>query len=47
MSFAFYRELAEIAERGKFDLLFHSDGVGINDTYDAVLRHSITIRRSR
>jgi N-acetyl-S-(2-succino)cysteine monooxygenase len=44
MSFAFYRELAEIAERGKFDLLFHSDGVGINDTYDAVLRHSITIR---
>jgi FMN-dependent oxidoreductase (nitrilotriacetate monooxygenase family) len=44
MSFAFYRDLAEIAERGKFDLLFHSDGVGINDTYDAVLRHSITIR---
>ena len=44
MSFAFYRELAEIAERGKFDLLFHSDGVGINDTYDDVLRHSITIR---
>ena len=44
MSFAFYRELAEIAERGKFDLLFHSDGLGINDTYDAVLRHSITIR---
>ena len=44
MSFAFYRNLAEIAERGMFDLLFHSDGVGINDTYDAVLRHSITIR---
>ena len=44
MSFDFYRTLAEIAERGKFDLLFHSDGVGINDTYDAVLRHSITIR---
>ena len=44
MSFAFYRDLAGIAERGKFDLLFHSDGVGINDTYDAVLRHSITIR---
>lgn len=44
MSFVFYRELAAIAERGKFDLLFHSDGVGINDSYDAVLRHSITIR---
>ncbi|WP_284947134.1 LLM class flavin-dependent oxidoreductase [Acidisoma cladoniae] len=44
MDFAFYRELAEIAERGKFDLLFHSDGLGINDTYDAVLRHSVTIR---
>lgn len=44
LSFAFYREMAEIAERGKFDLLFHSDGVGINDTYDAVLRHSITLR---
>jgi len=44
MSFAFYRDLAAIAERGKFDLLFHSDGVGINDSYDAVLRHSITIR---
>ncbi|MBW4022750.1 MAG: LLM class flavin-dependent oxidoreductase [Proteobacteria bacterium] len=44
MSFAFYRDLAEIAERGKFDLLFHSDGLGINDTYPEVLRHSITIR---
>jgi FMN-dependent oxidoreductase (nitrilotriacetate monooxygenase family) len=44
MSFAFYRDVAAIAERGKFDLLFHSDGLGINDTYDAVLRHSITIR---
>lgn len=44
MAFSFYRELAEIAERGKFDLLFHSDGLGINDGYDAVLRHSITIR---
>jgi N-acetyl-S-(2-succino)cysteine monooxygenase len=44
MSFAFYRELAEIAERGKFDLLFHSDGLGINDTYQAVLRHSVTLR---
>jgi FMN-dependent oxidoreductase (nitrilotriacetate monooxygenase family) len=44
MSFDFYRDLAQIAEAGKFDFLFHSDGVGINDTYDAVLRHSITIR---
>ncbi|HEX3983639.1 MAG TPA: NtaA/DmoA family FMN-dependent monooxygenase, partial [Acidisoma sp.] len=44
LSFGFYRELAQIAEAGKFDFLFHSDGVGINDTYDAVLRHSITVR---
>jgi FMN-dependent oxidoreductase (nitrilotriacetate monooxygenase family) len=44
VDFGFYRELAEIAERGKFDLLFHSDGVGINDTYDAVPRHSIVVR---
>ncbi|GAB0118477.1 putative monooxygenase YxeK [Acidisoma sp. 7E03] len=44
MAFSFYRDLAAIAERGKFDLLFHSDGLGINDSYDAVLRHSITIR---
>jgi FMN-dependent oxidoreductase (nitrilotriacetate monooxygenase family) len=44
MSFGFYRNLAEIAERGKFDLLFHSDGLGINDTYETVTRHSITIR---
>lgn len=44
MDFDFYRDLAQIAERGKFDLLFHSDGVGINDTYDAVLRHTVTVR---
>ena len=44
MAFDFYRNLAETAERGKFDLVFHSDGLGINDTYDAVLRHTVTIR---
>ncbi len=40
----FYAELAQIAERGKFDFVFHSDGVGINDTYPAIIAHTVTIR---
>ncbi|MCB8883903.1 LLM class flavin-dependent oxidoreductase [Acidisoma cellulosilytica] len=44
MEFEFYRNLAETAERGKFDLIFHSDGLGINDSYDTVLRHTVAIR---
>ena len=40
----FYRRLAQTAERGLFDLLFHSDGVGLNDTYPSILAHTVTIR---
>ncbi|HWK44734.1 MAG TPA: LLM class flavin-dependent oxidoreductase [Stellaceae bacterium] len=44
LTFPFYRKLAETAERGKFDLVFHSDGVGINDRYDDIVRRTVTIR---
>ncbi len=40
----FYKTLAQTAERGKFDFVFHSDGVGINDTYKAIIAHTVTIR---
>ena len=40
----FYAHLAQTAERGCFDFVFHSDGVGINDTYPAVIGHTVTIR---
>ena len=40
----FYTHLAQTAERGCFDFVFHSDGVGINDTYKEVVRHTVTIR---
>src|SRR5260370_25592303 len=44
LTFPFYRKLAETAERGKFDLVFHSDGVGINDRYEDIVRRTVTIR---
>jgi FMN-dependent oxidoreductase (nitrilotriacetate monooxygenase family) len=44
MELGFYRRLAQAAERGKFDFVFHSDGVGINDTYDVIVGHTVTIR---
>lgn len=40
----FYAGLARTAERGLFDFVFLSDGLGINDEHDAVLRHSVTVR---
>ncbi|SNB52250.1 FMN-dependent oxidoreductase, nitrilotriacetate monooxygenase family [Arboricoccus pini] len=44
MRLDFYAGLADIAERGLFDFVFLSDGLGLNDTHDAVLRHSIVVR---
>jgi FMN-dependent oxidoreductase (nitrilotriacetate monooxygenase family) len=44
MDLRFYARLAQVAERGCFDFLFHSDGVGINDTYPAIIGHTVTIR---
>lgn len=44
MRLDFYAKLAGIAERGLFDFVFLSDGLGINDAHEAVLRHSITVR---
>lgn len=44
MSLDLYRRLAQTAERGKLDFVFHSDGLGINDDHDAILRRTVTIR---
>ena len=44
MDLGFYRHLAQTAERGKFDFVFHSDGVGINDTYPVIVGHTVVIR---
>lgn len=44
LDLGFYRHLAQTAERGLFDFVFHSDGVGINDTYPAIIGHTVTIR---
>ena len=44
MDLRFYAGLAQTAERGLFDFVFHSDGVGINDTYAEVVAHTVTIR---
>jgi len=44
MDLGFYKRLALAAERGCFDLVFHSDGVGINDTYPEIIGHTVTIR---
>ena len=40
----FYARLAQAAERGRFDFVFHSDGVGINDAYPSILAHTVTVR---
>ena len=33
LNFKYYTDLAQIAERGKFDLMFLSDGAGVRHTY--------------
>ena len=44
LDLSFYARLAQTAERGCFDFVFHSDGVGINDTYPEIIGHTVTIR---
>jgi len=44
LDLAFYKRLAQTAERGLLDFVFHSDGVGINDAYPAIIAHTVTIR---
>ena len=44
LDLGFYARLAQTAERGCFDFVFLSDGVGINDTYPAVVGHTVTVR---
>lgn len=44
LDLGFYASLARSAERGCFDFVFHSDGVGINDTYPEIIGHTVTIR---
>lgn len=44
MDLRFYTRLAQTAERGCFDFVFHSDGVGINDTHAEIVAHTVTIR---
>ena len=40
----FYTRLAQAAERGRFDFVFHSDGLGINDEHPEILAHTVTPR---
>lgn len=44
LDLGFYAHLAGTAERGCFDFVFHSDGVGINDTYPEIIGHTVTVR---
>ncbi len=44
LDLGFYAHLARTAERGCLDFVFHSDGVGINDTYPEIIGHTVTIR---
>ncbi len=44
LDLGFYAGLAQTAERGCFDFVFFSDGVGINDTYPEVVGHTVTVR---
>lgn len=44
LDLGFYAHLAQTAERGCFDFVFHSDGVGISDTYREIVEHTVTIR---
>ena len=47
LDFRYYAKLAETAERGKFDLIFLSDGVGIRTHYKDADELSRWGRRSR
>lgn len=44
MDLGFYTRLAQAAERGRLDFVFHSDGVGINDRHPEILAHTVTPR---
>ena len=44
LDLGFYTGLAQAAERGRFDFVFHSDGVGINDEHPEILAHTVTVR---
>ncbi len=44
MTLGLYRQLAQTAERGKFDFVFHSDGLGLNDEHAEIIRRTVTVR---
>ena len=44
LDLGFYARLAQAAERGRFDFVFHSDGVGLNDEHPEILAHTVTVR---
>lgn len=44
MDLGFYSRLARAAERGRFDFVFHSDGLGLNDEHPEILAHTVTVR---
>lgn len=44
MRLSFYTDLAQTAERGLFDFVFLSDGLGINDRHESVVRRSVVAR---
>ena len=44
LDLGFYARLAQTAERGCFDFVFHSDGLGINDEHPEIIAHTVTVR---
>jgi FMN-dependent oxidoreductase (nitrilotriacetate monooxygenase family) len=44
LNFKFYKKLAQIAEQGKFDLLFLADGYAVSETYPEAVTQTVTVR---
>ena len=44
LKFRFYKRLAQIAERGKFDLLFLADGYAVSEAFPEAVAQTVTVR---
>jgi alkanesulfonate monooxygenase SsuD/methylene tetrahydromethanopterin reductase-like flavin-dependent oxidoreductase (luciferase family) len=44
MNFRLYEKLVKTAERGKFDMIFLPDNVGIFDKFNTNIKHTVTVR---
>ncbi len=44
LSFGFYKKIAQIAERGKFDMLFLADGYAVSEKYPEAVAQTVTVR---